>query len=257
MPLVAQLVPEFLLPSLFRVSYTPDELVLLVILLTGTAVGATRRFPTWSYTWVVLTLVSIVAFLTSALLSLFFLTDLRAFAFGWLVTLLHLAGGLLVVVFAASRANRGLTHTFFIAAVYLVSITLRTFLLGWSPDLYPVAVIAANSFIIFITALELVVVLAAVAHFLAGDARIQRRSVYVMIAVALLDPLLAGWALAIGSAGTGNIVNATGVFVGLPVLARWVHIGVTLLLTWMLIPLFIRTPKERMSSGATRGEADG
>jgi len=47
--------------------YTVDELVLLVILLLGVAVGAKRGFPSWSYTWVMVTAASIVTFLTALL----------------------------------------------------------------------------------------------------------------------------------------------------------------------------------------------
>lgn len=255
MPLVAHLVPQFLLPSLFRVSYTPDELVLLVILLVGASVGARKRFPTWSYTWVIMAIASVVALLTSALPSLFFFTDLRIFRLTWLIYLTHISGGFLALVFAASTANRGLTHPFFIAGVYLASIALRAYIQDWSPDLLPVAVVAANSFVVFITALELVIVLATVAHFLIGDNSAQRRSVYVLIGVALLDPVLTGWASAFESADTGEIVNVDVIFVGLQVLVRWVYIGVTLLLTWGLTSLFIKLRKINVTSPPPSGAA--
>jgi hypothetical protein len=255
-PLVAHILPDFLVPSLFRVTYTPDELLLLIALLAGTVVGVSRKLPAWSYTWVVLTLGSIVAFLTSFLPTMLFdVMDFGAVTYGWLFTIIHLVGGIFVLIFAASLAPRGLSHPFFIAAVYLVSIALRVFLLGASNDISVVELIAANSFTIFVTALELGVVLAAVAHYLAGNAVTQQRSIYVLLAVALLDPLFAGWGLAIASAGTGDLVNVVGVLVGLPVLVRWVYIGVTLLLTWVLVNLLLKLRNSSINTLSPSGEA--
>jgi hypothetical protein len=62
MPLVTHIVPEFLVPYMSGFTYTVGELALLVILLTGVAVGIGKKLPLWSYTWVVLAIGSTMTF---------------------------------------------------------------------------------------------------------------------------------------------------------------------------------------------------
>jgi hypothetical protein len=255
-PLVARAGPEIPVPFLSRVIYTVDELVLLIILLLGTAVGAKRRFPSWSYTWVVLTVASIVTFFTALLPTLLLgVVDYGVVTLGLLFTLIPLLGGLLVLAFAASRATRGIIHAFFVAAIYLVSIALRLYIQEVSTSVSPAEVVTANAISIIITTIELVVVVAAVMHFLAGDAKTQQRSLYVLIAVALLDPILTGWVLVLNFSEP-TFTNVGG-FLGLQILVRWGYAGVALLITWALTILFTTWQQARVSNQGLSGEVDG
>ena len=255
MPLLARTLPEALVPSLFRFSYTVDELVLLVVLLAGAAVGATRRFSLWSYTWMVLAVVSVVDFFTSFWPSVLFdVIDFGPITLGWLFTATHLLGGLMVLVLAASRASAGLIHTFFVAAIYLVSISLRPYV-NFLPDSASPIGMAANAVSVLSTIIMLVVAVAAVMRFLYGDEVTQRRSVYILIIVALLHPILTGWVFLPGSSPP-QIANALGIW-GLQILARWVYVGVALLITFALILLFAWFRKIKVSSPAPSGGVDG
>jgi hypothetical protein len=178
----------------------------------------------------VLTAASIVTFLTALLPTLLLgLVDYGVVTLGLLFPLIHLLGGLLVLVFAASRASLGITHAFFVAAIYLASINLRPYILEVSTSVSPSEGIIANTISILITAIELVVVVAAVMHFLAGDTKTQRGSLYVLIAAALLDPILTGWVFVLNFSEP-TFANVGG-FLGLQILVRWGYAGVALLIT--------------------------
>jgi len=90
-------------------------------------------------------------------------------------------------------------------------------------------VIIANTISILITAIELVVVVAAVMHFLVGDTKTQRRSLYVLIAAALLDPILTGWVFVLNFSEP-TFANGGG-FLGLQILVWRGYAGVALLIT--------------------------
>jgi hypothetical protein len=143
----------------------------------------------------------------------------------------------------------------FVAAIYLASINLRPYILEVSTSVSPSEVIIANTISIVITAIELVVVVAAVMHFLAGDTKTQRGSLYVLIAAALLDPILTGWVFVLNFSEP-TFANVGG-FLGLQILVRWGYAGVALLITWALTFLFTTWRQAKVSSHAPSGEVNG
>jgi hypothetical protein len=253
---MARLLPEVPVPPLSGLTYSVDEFLLLLVLATGAGMGAKRKFPLWSYTWVVMAIGSMTTFFTACVSTIWLdLIDSGPVAWGWLLTSTHLAGGLFTLGFGASRARLGLTHAFFVAAIYLAANVASPFILEVSTDVALFQAAAANTVAVLIAVIMLAVIVSMVMQFLYGDEGTQRKSVYVLIAVALLAPVLTGWALALGSAGTGVLVlNVAGIFLGLQVLARWVYVGVVLLLTWVLIILFIRLRKSKVTNPPDSGE---
>jgi hypothetical protein len=199
-----------------------------------------------------------VAFLTSFLPTVLFdVADFRPVTLGWLFAGTHLLGGLLVLTFGASRATLGLRYAFFVAAIYLISIALRPYV-NYFPDSASPIGMAANTVSILITVVMLAVVVAMVMRFLYGDEGLQRRSIYVLVAVALLQPILNGLVLGlVATVGSDVSVNVAGIFGVYLALYRWVYVGVALLITFALILLFAWFRKIKVSSPAPSGEVDG
>jgi hypothetical protein len=186
-PLVARLWPEILLGSRLTPDYPPnhpygfryslDQLALLLVLTVGTVVGVWRGIPAWSYTWIVPAIVNFLI-LVSALLPVLLLDALggSAVTAGWLIASPYLAGGLLVLLFAASRVTRGLNHVFFVTGIYLAFIALRPYINFLPEDESPDRAVT-TMVSVMMTILMLVVALATVVKFIHGDSATQRRSI--------------------------------------------------------------------------------
>lgn len=255
LPLIAHILPEVLVPSPSGFVYPVDELVLMLALATGAAVGVRKGFPLWSYTWVVLMLVSLADFLSFLVLTLPpDVIDFGPVTFGWIITASHLSCGLLALAFAASRATLGLRYAFFGAAIYLAASAASPHIREAAMNVSTITTAVINTMSILIAAIMLAVVVAMVMRLLYGDEGTQRRSVYVLIAVALLHPILTGWTFVVGSAA--EIANIAGIL-GLQVLVRWAYVGVALLITGGMVLLYLRMRKAQISNPAPSGGVDG
>jgi hypothetical protein len=246
-----QLTPDYPPGHPLGFRYSLYQLALLLVMATGAGVGIWRGIPTWSYTWIVLAIISILI-LISALVPVFLAgTAGRGMVTAvWLVTSPFYAGGLLVLLFAASRVRRGLDHVFFSTAVYLaflglwVSIPPTGFFASGAPA------VAALAITLAVTAIMLAVVTAMVVGFLHGDASTRRLSVYVLVSVALVAPIITG-SLAPVLMFPELALSGFAATLVLGVLSRLAFVAAALLIVWALALWFIRIGKVPADTAAS------
>ncbi len=208
------------------------EAVLLGILLVGVAIAARKRFPLWSHSWVVLAIATVVVLVQA--LAFILLEGQTNFDSGRLalLQLFSLLVVLLVLAFAVSQASKGLRYTFFVVAVFIVSGSVE-FAIADQAYLTPhTLAITVSSLLVIMTIIGLIVMAAMVMSFVTGDSKVQRQSLWVLIALILIFPIFRVWGMALNALDTG-LLNLAGI-ISLPILFAWIYTGLMFLIAWRL-----------------------
>ncbi|MCH8744308.1 MAG: hypothetical protein IIB31_01520 [Chloroflexi bacterium] len=251
--IAAAVAPEVKVPLISPFSYTLDQPILLVVFLAGAIIGATRKFPLWSYSWTVMAIGSITSL--ASVLSVSMLTNLNDPSYtqiGVVSTLIRLGGALLILAFAVSRSSLGLRYAFFVIAVSFAagSVRMPTFsLFPMEPLINPILI---NAYLIAVTLVELIIVMAMVMRFMTGDEFMQRRAVYVLVAVVLLNAILTDWAFYLNSS-YGTVISFV-LPVAFTVSSKWVILSLSLLITWGLAKGLIYWKRKMAPDLASEGE---
>lgn len=262
--IAAAVAPEVKVPLISPFSYTLDQPILLVVFLAGAIMGATRKFPLWSYSWTVMAIGSIASL--ASVLSVSMLTNLNDTSYtqiGVVSTLIRLGGALLILAFAVSRSSLGLRYAFFVIAVSFAagSVRMPTFspfpsvrmptysLFPMEPLINPILI---NAYLIAVTLVELIIVMAMVMRFMTGDEFMQRRAVYVLVAVILLSAILTDWAFYLNSS-YGTVISFV-LPVAFTVSSKWVILSLSLLITWGLAKGLIYWKRKMAPDLASEGE---
>ena len=171
---------------------------------------------------------------------------------GVVSSLIRLGGALLILAFAVSRSSLGLRYAFFVIAVSFAAGSVRMPMLSPFP-LEPLSnTTLIIAYLIAVTLVELIIVMAMVMRFMTGDELMKRLSVYVLLAVVLLSAILTDWAF-YWSSSYGTVISLV-LPVAFAVSSKWVILSLSVLITWGLAKGYIHWKRKMAPGPAPQGE---